>query len=586
MKHPIPDAALDDRLGFLGMTGSGKTFGAGSCVERILSRHGRVIIPDPLGVWWGLRSMADGKTPSPYDIVIFGGAHADMPVTLHAGAIIGEAVATMRESAILDLSQFETAASERRFMLSFLDAIYRKTTGEPVHLIFDEADMWAPEKIADKEGEATKLHGMMQSVVRRGRVKGLTSWLISQRPAALSKQVLSQVDGLVAFRLTASQDRKALGLWIEGQADREQGKAILGRLPTKARGEAVVWLPARGVLDDVTFPMKETYDSSRAPKRGEKRHAIELKPLDTARLKEKLATVEAETKANDPKALRAEIAALKRQMAEATAAAAKAGHIPDPQAIEEAERRGYEAGLAAGTDHVLSGIAGLAGDLEASSARVADEATRAKALFGSLASFLSTLRADVAKRPTPRMLPAPATQPKPKLPPIRQPNMVNGSGDVSLTGPQRQLLKALAWWKAMGHDRPSRPQVAAIAGWKITSGHLKNIVGSLRTAELVTYPTEGVIEMTPAGAASAPEPDMGLNLHDGIRSVLSGPQRQIFDTLIRHGGRPLARETIAEQLGWEPTSGHLKNVVGSLRTLEVIEYPTAGQVSLQEWVTA
>jgi hypothetical protein len=34
--HPIPAAALDDRLGFLGMTGSGKTFGAGTCVKRIL----------------------------------------------------------------------------------------------------------------------------------------------------------------------------------------------------------------------------------------------------------------------------------------------------------------------------------------------------------------------------------------------------------------------------------------------------------------------------------------------------------------------------------------------------------------------
>jgi hypothetical protein len=45
MKHPIPDAALDDRLGFVGMTGSGKTFGAGTWVERILAKRRRVIIP-------------------------------------------------------------------------------------------------------------------------------------------------------------------------------------------------------------------------------------------------------------------------------------------------------------------------------------------------------------------------------------------------------------------------------------------------------------------------------------------------------------------------------------------------------------
>ncbi len=60
--------------------------------------------------------------------------------------------------------------------------------------------------------------------------------------------MLSQVDGLVAFRLTASQDRKVLGLWIEGQADRDAGKALLGRLPEKKQREAVVWLPARGIL--------------------------------------------------------------------------------------------------------------------------------------------------------------------------------------------------------------------------------------------------------------------------------------------------------------------------------------------------
>ncbi len=43
--HPIPTAALDDRLGFLGMTGSGKTFGAGTCVEGILAKRDRVVIP-------------------------------------------------------------------------------------------------------------------------------------------------------------------------------------------------------------------------------------------------------------------------------------------------------------------------------------------------------------------------------------------------------------------------------------------------------------------------------------------------------------------------------------------------------------
>lgn len=39
MTHAIPNEALDDRLGWIGMTGSGKTFGAGTCVERILAKR-------------------------------------------------------------------------------------------------------------------------------------------------------------------------------------------------------------------------------------------------------------------------------------------------------------------------------------------------------------------------------------------------------------------------------------------------------------------------------------------------------------------------------------------------------------------
>jgi hypothetical protein len=36
-------------------------------------------------------------------------------------------------------------------MLAFLTALYKHATGEPVHVVFDEADMWAPQKLLDKE---------------------------------------------------------------------------------------------------------------------------------------------------------------------------------------------------------------------------------------------------------------------------------------------------------------------------------------------------------------------------------------------------------------------------------------------------
>lgn len=326
MTYPIPEAALDDRLGWVGTAGAGKTYSAGTAVEKILAKGGRVIVPDPLGVWWGMALGQDGKQLAPWraneKLVIFGGAHGDMPINENAGALIGETVAGIAESAIVDLSGFGTKAAEVRFMLAFLTALYRHASNEPVHLIFDEADMWAPQQERDK-GESVKLLGMMETVIRRGRVRGFIPWLITQRPAVLNKNVLSMVDGLIALKLTSSQDRAAIGAWIEGQADREEGKRILASLPTMQRGEGVIWVPARGVLTTDTFPEKITFDSSSTPKRGESRERRDLKPLNLEKLKGKLASIEEETKANDPKALKAEVARLSRDLA-----AAQKGQAP------------------------------------------------------------------------------------------------------------------------------------------------------------------------------------------------------------------------------------------------------------------
>ena len=76
--------------------------------------------------------------------------------------------------------------------------------------------------------------------MRHGRVRGLAPWLITQRPAVLHKDVLSQADALVSMKLTSAQDRAAVGRWLEGQADRAEGRRILAALPGLRQGEGWV----------------------------------------------------------------------------------------------------------------------------------------------------------------------------------------------------------------------------------------------------------------------------------------------------------------------------------------------------------
>lgn len=107
--HPIPDAALEGHLAVLGTSGYGKTNAVKGAVERLLDRGARVVIVDPTGVWWGLRLQRDGKAPSPYPLVIFGGRHADLPLDARAGERVAQVLGSSTTPAILDTQLLSVA---------------------------------------------------------------------------------------------------------------------------------------------------------------------------------------------------------------------------------------------------------------------------------------------------------------------------------------------------------------------------------------------------------------------------------------------------------------------------------------------
>lgn len=571
MSHPIPSAALDDRLGFIGTAGSGKTYNAGSGVERLLTSGARVVIPDPLGVWWGLALASDGKSPSVFrekeKLVIFGGPRGDLPLTEHAGALIGETVAGMAESCILDLSELGTKAAERRFMLAFLTALYRYKTSEPLHVVFDEADMWAPQRVLDKEGEANKLLGMMETVVRRGRVRGFIPWLITQRPAVLSKDVLSQIDGLVAFKLTSSQDRDAIGDWVQGQADKKQWQEIWAQLPTMERGQGVIWLPARNVLKIASFPEKLTFDSSRAPKRGERlASAKALQPVNIDRLKARLAKVEAETKANDPKALRTELAQVRAELQKAQKNIPQNIPTAEIKAIEKAAYTRGEAetapiwfrrGVEAAVEQMRDSVKTLGGN---------DFISKQLDLWKHLGAIPKVPSVPRAATSAARQMPSP----------VKAAASIAVS-DGTFNRPQIRVLRSLAMWKSLGHDAPSREMVAAGAGYAPGSGGFNNLIGGLGTMGALSIPAAGRITLT-TDQIDTPTIDEG---RDALLSILSNPHKKLVAAL--NGTGAMTREQLAEASGYAAGSGGFNNLIGKLNTLGISYVPSQGQICLSDW---
>jgi hypothetical protein len=548
---PIPAAALSQHVIILGKTGAGKSSTMRLLVEGLLTDGKPVCIIDPKGDWWGLKSSASGKRAG-FPVIIFGGDHADIPLTVHAGAYVAELVATGNRPCIVDLGGW-TVGDRTRFFVDFAQALFRHTRG-PRWLCIDEAHNFAPQgKIMDLQ--AGQMLHWANRLASEGRGKGITLLSASQRPQKVHKDYVTSHETLIAMRVIHPLDRRAIEDWIDGCPDQDKGKEVLRSLASLKRGEAWVWSPEIAFGPKcIQFPLFVTYDSFAAPT-GET--AAKLKgwaAVDLEAVKTKLAAVVEEAKANDPATLKAEVARLKRELASAPKEI-------DPQLLVNAEAAGYARGMAEATEICRQ----LRNKLKGLDDLLASTTAEAEKTCGQIAYIIPA-------RPSP---------PRPAPPPH-----TGESKSDALTGPQRELLVALAWWRDMGHASVTRAQLAAKAGWKAKGSHLRNRLSELRTAGLIEY-RSGAIALASAADAVTPQPDLGVSLVDSIRAALNGPQREVFNALLElDRGSPavFSRNELAERLGWDAGGSHLRNRLSELAAMEIVDYPARGQVAIQEWV--
>lgn len=582
MSHPIPDDILVDHLAVLAKTGAGKTYLAKGIVERLLHKKSRVCIIDPKNAWWGLKSSADGKSPA-FPIIVFGGPNADVPLLPEHGKVLGEAVATTDMACII-CTKGMPEAQRIRFLTDFFQTLDMKNS-EPLHLVLDEAHMMAPQKPL---GEMQRLTHWTSELVSGGRGMGFRIILLSQRPARLNKDVLTQCESLVAMRMTGPQDRDAVKNWIHDQADMDKGKEIIASLPGLPNGTGWFWAPTRGILKQVKFPLIETYDNSKTKRDSHADAKATLAPVDLSALQTRLGKVKAEMDANDPGALRRQIAELRKQMAEAVTNHLRPTAAPAADLTHE-RSVAYNAGWTAAMKErdradkpragKIKGFVEVIGRVEQSVAALLPkiqtvliegrdliEAKEAVPVHMTVTPPLSTMKPATASAVT-RMATAAVAQ-------------VRRDPPEGLTGRHQRILDGVAWWRAGGIDEPSRAQVGGAAGYAPGNGNFNNLVGALKTAGLVEYPTPGTVRLTPQGAAQAAPQDAPTTeeLHARARAILSGRHVKILDVALAAYPESLSRDDLAAGSGYAPGNGNFNNLVGKLKTLEFITYPQPGSV--------
>lgn len=507
----LPSDVQSQTVAVLGIRGSGKSHTATVIAEELLAAGSQAIIIDPTDVWWGLRSSRDGKSDG-FPILLLGGPRGDIPLDDTDGAVIADFLVEQRASAVLSLRHLRKAG-QRRFVTDFSEQLYHRK-GEVAHrtplmLAIDECDAFVPQKVMGAEARCV---GAIEDLVRRGRAAGIGVILISQRAACVNKDVLTQLELLIAHRHTSPQDRKALQEWIRAHDVDDREAEFMAQLASLPRGEAYFWSPGwLDVFQRVAVRERRTYDSSATPKPGQ----AAAGPRTVAQV---------------------DLEALKAKLAKVTERAS----APERPTVDESA---YEA-------------------------RIADYRTRLAQIGACVVSLRQAVDelALLAEGDT-SPAPAPVAQERAVRTKIA-PAASNSSTAGGLGRCERTLLSVLAQFPA----GRTFAQLSIQSGYSQRSSGYSNALSTLRTAGLIAGGRDR-LQITAKGKAKAGKPQpvpRGRELLEYWCSKLGKCERTILQALHSAHPRALSREAISSRTGYSLCSSGFSNALSTLRTLELV----------------
>jgi len=231
-----------------GKSGSGKSNSAGVLCERLLDRGHPLLVVDVEGEYYSLKEK--------YEVLHVG---ADEEVDLRVGPEHAERLAALaleqNVPIVLDVSGYLEEDRRDELVYETVRHLFakEKRIRRPFLLVVEEMHEFVPEG-----GSLSAVGEMLVRVAKRGRKRGLGILGLSQRPANVKKDYITQADWIVWHRLTWSNDTDVVKRVLDAEysdavEDLSQGEAFL---------QADFLEPE---VRRVQFDRKQTFDAGATP---------------------------------------------------------------------------------------------------------------------------------------------------------------------------------------------------------------------------------------------------------------------------------------------------------------------------------
>jgi len=254
----VPINAATKTFAILAKRGAGKTYTGAVMAEEFAKNNIPFVVIDPIDVWWGLRVAANGKDKG-LPVVVFGVQHEDILLDREMGRKIAQAVVKKNISCVINTFGLPKAA-QRHLLAEFAEELLT-INNTPRHIFIEEAHEFLPQRVF---GGLGVVFNAVSNLVVMGRNKGIGVTLINQRAATINKDVLTQIDTLLAFQNTSPQDRKALADWVEYHSAEGDFKKFMDSLPSLPKGEGWIWSPEfMGIFERIKIRKRETFHPDR-----------------------------------------------------------------------------------------------------------------------------------------------------------------------------------------------------------------------------------------------------------------------------------------------------------------------------------